>query len=310
MLYPVRSVLRGMAILCLVVAQACAGDTGGGTDNGAPTWAEAANAVYPGIYESPVQLTEGEYVGKPFADGAAARPRIGLVPAFRLDGDLVEGEPREAVVLLWENSGGTGTFTYLAVLARTPGGVETLGVARVGDRVQIRSAGIHDRAIVLDVVQGGPLHAACCPGQKASRTRRVGAQGLTELAPFDGGRMSLADLAGQDWVLRSFGEDDLAPGVPAITVGFEDGRVAGYSGCNTYFASIEAGEAPGAVTVGPVGMTMMACDEDAMALEQRFHRALGTVESYAFVAGRLALTSFVDGEVTTLFFDGSQPALD
>ena len=291
-----------VALISLGFAQACGGDAFEAADQ-APTWDEAANASYTGIYDEPVRLTDGEYEGKPFVEGGAARPRVGLVKDFRLVGDLTGDGSPDAVFLLYENSGGSGTFSYLTVLERAPEGVVSLGTSGVGDRVQIRSAGIRDGKVVLDVVQTGPEDAACCPGEKMSRTWTLGPEGLAEGAPVSEGRLSLKDLSGLEWVLRSFGWDDPAPADPEITILFENGRLGGGSGCNTYFASAEEGEAPGDITIGAVGMTMMACEEVAMALEQRYHQALVGVVKYGFVAGRLALTSVGDDAVTTLFFE-------
>lgn len=298
-----------LSLPMLFVLQACGGETSGRSSD-APTWDEAANATYAGVYDTPVTLVDGAYAGEPFVEGAAARPRLGLVRDFILVGDLDGDGTSEAAFLLWENSGGTGTFTYLAVLATTPGRVENRGVALVGDRVQVRSAGIRSGAIALDVVQGGKSDAACCPGQKVVRSWTLGPAGLSELAPVDDGRFSLGDLAGREWVLRYFGWEDPAPPEPEITLVFDGERIAGFSGCNSYFASVVAGEGVGLFTIGPTGMTMMACDEAAMDLEQRYQRLLSNVGSYGFVAGRLALTSVVADDVTILLFDGRQPAED
>ena len=65
-----------------------------------------------------------------------------------------------------------------------------------------------------------------------------------------------------------------------------DGRIAGSSGCNRYFASPEAGAVPGALKLGPVGGTRMACREAAMALESRYLHALEGVTSYGFWNGK------------------------
>jgi hypothetical protein len=55
-----------------------------------------------------------------------------------LDGDGTE----EAAVVLAVSTGASGTFDYLAVAKRTAKGVSSVAVARLGDRVQIRSARI------------------------------------------------------------------------------------------------------------------------------------------------------------------------
>jgi heat shock protein HslJ len=69
----------------------------------------------------------------------------------------------------------------------------------------------------------------------------------------------------------------------------EDGSVAGFSGCNRFHGRFEEGESPGAVSVGPLVSTRMACPPEAMELERTFLASLRGVESYGFHLGRLAL---------------------
>jgi hypothetical protein len=47
-----------------------------------------ANASYQGIEDSPVQLENGRWEGKPYVEGGASRPSVGLVEDFSLQGDL------------------------------------------------------------------------------------------------------------------------------------------------------------------------------------------------------------------------------
>ena len=53
--------------------------------------------------------------------------------------------------------------------------------------------------------------------------------------------------------------------------------------------------APGQVVVGPLASTRMACPAAEMELETRFLDALGKVNRYDFLAGRLLLSG-QDGE--------------
>jgi len=140
------------------------------TTTSAPAIDELGNATYSGIYEQPVTLSNGRYSGEPFVQGGASRPTVGLVIDFRLTGDL-DGDGRdEAVVELWENSGGSGTNNYLAVMAREAVGVVNLATGWLGNRVQLRAGRIIDRTIEVDVLQHGPEDAMCCPTQLATRS--------------------------------------------------------------------------------------------------------------------------------------------
>ena len=109
-----------------------------------PTPKELANATYTGVYEAPVQLSSGRWEGAPFVPGSASRPTVQLVPDFMLTADLNGSLGEEAVVLLAENSGGSGTHMYLAVVGRQDDTVVSLAAVPLGDRVQLHSARIAD----------------------------------------------------------------------------------------------------------------------------------------------------------------------
>ncbi len=68
---------------------------------------------------------------------------------------------------------------------------------------------------------------------------------------------------------------------------FSDGTVFGSTGCNRFNAEVTlTGEG---LTMLPGPMTMMACDEPAMAVEQGFMRALAAVTAFDFDADTGAL---------------------
>ncbi len=98
----------------------------------APTLEELANATYKGVYDEPIKLEDGVYEGAPFVEGGASRPRVELVRAVRMTGDLNGDGHEESVVFLSENSGGSGVQLYVAVVGRTDGAITNLGTAIVG----------------------------------------------------------------------------------------------------------------------------------------------------------------------------------
>jgi heat shock protein HslJ len=268
----------------------------------APSLDELANATYSGVEEGPVTLSDGAWEGEPFVAGGASRPRVTLVPDFRLAGDLDGDGSEDAAVLLTESSGGSGSVVYLAVVGRRGGVLVNLGTALVGDRVQVRAGRVANGQVGLEVVQAGPNDAACCPSQLAVRRFNLADGKLTEEAPEMVGTLSLAGLRGSEWVLREFARGDPAPAEPEITLAFTDDGVTGSSGCNRYFGSPKAADSPGDLVFGPLGGTRKACPEPAMQLEQRYLKALGSVRKFGFAGGKLALT-YRDGDsVATLLF--------
>ncbi len=110
---------RGLLIFLLVMIEvACApsgpadapeDDSSVGIPVTAPTLDELSSATYEGLFDYPVTLTDGRYEGEPFVEGGASAPAAGLVEDFLLTCDLDGDGREEAVVLLWESSGGSGT---------------------------------------------------------------------------------------------------------------------------------------------------------------------------------------------------------
>lgn len=261
-----------------------------------------ANAIYHGIEDAPVQLENGRWEGKPYVEGGASRPSVGLVEEFSLQGDLDgDGEP-ETVVLLWQSSGGSGNFQYVAVMKNRDGDLLNVATAPVGDRVQLRSGAILDGVIKLDVVQQGEGDAACCPSQLATRSWMLDGSELTEQEPGIEGALSLEMLEGTEWILTRLKQDRHTPEGIEVTVAFSDGRVAGHSGCNRFSASIEDGDAPGQIRIGPAMGTRMACPGEVMEFESEFLELLGLVDRFGFMGGRLLLTGSTDSYAFRLKF--------
>ena len=270
--------------------------------SGPPSAAELANMSYTGINENTVTLEDGRWEDKPFVEGGASRPVIGLVSDFRLTGDLDGDGIDEVVVLLWESSGGSGTFSYVAAAGRRDGKPVNLGTAFIGDRVQLRSGQIQEGVLRLDVVQQGPDDAGCCPSQNASRSWILDTYGLHESEAQITGTASLQDIMDKEWVLIQLNKDEPVSEVPAVTLNFDGERLTGTSGCNRYFTAVTAGEIPGDLTIGMIGGTRMACPEEAMALESRYLEALGNVIKYGFLNGKLAMMSQQDDVTEILLF--------
>jgi hypothetical protein len=61
------------------------------------------NAIYSGIYDAPITLTDGRYEGEPFVAGDPARPVVTYVDGAEVYGDLDGDAVDDAVVFLVEN---------------------------------------------------------------------------------------------------------------------------------------------------------------------------------------------------------------
>ena len=316
---------RGAGIIVAVILTSCLvacspqQDPAGETDQTAaqapagsqpaapPTPAELAGMRFSGIYTEAVKLQAGRWEGKPFVEGGASRPVVGLLQDFSLAGDLDNDGVDEAVVILWESGGGTGSNSYVAVVGHRDGQWLNIATALIGDRVQLRDARIADARIALDVVQQGPGDAACCPTETATRVWMLGEGGLSELDAVEKGTLSLEDLQGQEWVLAGLGRDEPVPDALDVTLTFSADGVAGHSGCNRYFGSVEPDGGPGELRFGPLAGTRMACPQPQMDFETRYLRLLAGVSHYGFLNGQLALTTQQVDDVSLLLFSRQEP---
>ena len=114
------------------------------------------------------------------------------------------------------------------------------------------------------------------------------------------------ELEGISWALRSI--DELGKSVevdPASGIGalFENGRVSGSAGVNTYSAPYEVSGA--SLDIGPAASTLMAGPPEAMELEASYLAALERAASFSVGEGRLTI---YDSEGNAaLFFVREEP---
>jgi len=296
--------LRLAAALCslLCLGLSCAHAVGA-----RPTLDELRNATISGIESVPVTMKDGVYEGPAYQPGGASRLRVTLWTDLVAFGDL-QGKAGEvaAAVLLSATSGGSGSVVYVATFQARAGGLVNVGTAPVGDRTQVRAVTIADGAVIIDVVEAGPSDAMCCPSQLARKSYAVRAGRLTLVSSVVTGTLSLAVLAVPRWTLARFDEQPLPDGARPPMIAFDVTRVSGFGGCNHYAGPVEE-RTPGAIAVGPLAATKMACPPPAMDVEARYLAALAVVSRYTFVGGRLLLSGMDGATSRRLTFDRSGP---
>jgi heat shock protein HslJ len=184
-----------------------------------------------------------------------------------------------------------------------------VATAPLGDRVQIRSARIEGGKLLVGVVRAGRGDAMCCPGELADLGWTLAGGTLSPVAAAGHTtRLSLQTLAGTEWVLRAWDVDEPAAAGAEVTLTYGGGVFAGRSGCNRYTAPATAGDVPGAVTVGPLAVTRMACPGPQSAVEARFLKQLRGAKTFGFRLGRLAVSYGGEGGGRgTMLFDGREP---
>ena len=254
------------------------------------------NASYQGIYDEPVQLTDGQYEGEPFVPGGASRPTVVLHPEVYAFGDLNGDGVDDAVVILIENSGGSGNFRYLAAVINQDGAPVNIATQFVGDREQVQAITIEDGEIMLNMVAHGPEDPMCCPTQEVTKVYQLQGDQLVEV---------LVGLEGTTWVLVSYGDPSDPQAVlegSEITAEFDsvEGTVKGLAGCNSYFGNYEVDG--NAITFGLLGATLMAClePEGIMQQESAYLAALDSAATYRIQGDKLEMRN-ADGAVALQF---------
>jgi heat shock protein HslJ len=276
----------------------------------APAIEELKNGTYAGLDErlGAITLANGRWAGATVGPSAASQPIVELADGFRVVGDLDGDRQDEAVVLLTYRPGGTGTFSFLAVVTRKDGTLRNVATTALGDRVQVRSARIDAARLLVSGVRAGAKDAACCPGELVDWQWTLGERRLNALDTVSTGRLSVATLAGTVWALRAWDMTETAGPEPAVTLTYDAGRFSGSSGCNRYVAPVEGGAMPGDVTVGLLAGTRMACPEPQTSVEARFLEQLGAARTFGFMGGRLAIAyTRADGSPGTMLFAASAP---
>jgi heat shock protein HslJ len=112
-----------------------------------------------------------------------------------------------------------------------------------------------------------------------------------------------ASLTGTSWQLTGYNNGQgavvsVTAGVEATAVFAEDGTLSGSAGCNRYSTSFAA-EA-GALSIGPIVSTMMACADEVMRQETAFLAALDSATAYTIEGEQLALRDS-DGSLLATF---------
>lgn len=124
------------------------------------------------------------------------------------------------------------------------------------------------------LLPGGGFLAGCC------RVAEASAAAATQ------------SLEGQTWILKDLSGLKVAQleGLERpVTVRFAEGRISGFSACNTFFGGYQ--QADDLLEIGALGSTMMACDASASEVEHRFHSAFSGKFQIAREGSNLRLSS-------------------
>lgn len=294
--------LRSMVVIFTAMISVMIAQSGFTCDTN-PTLNGLGNSTYKGIEDAPVTLLKGQWEGLPYTEDGASRPRVGLLKDIYLTGDLDADGQEEIVAILWQSAGGTGSNTYIAVMRPENDGFENVATALIGDRIKLRGGYIDTSKIYLKVLQAGETDPMCCPTQLATRSWSLNDGQLEENAMEVTGRLSPDALNGSEWLLTRINNGQSLAEDTEVTLSFDAGRISGKSACNRYSASIEQGENPGDILIGPAMGTRMACPDHLMEMESLYLASLARVTRFSFNSGSLVLEGQEeDGTAITMFF--------
>jgi len=258
------------------------------------------NLTYIGIYDDPVTLKHGRYEGQPFVPEGAARPRVQFAEPLFVIGDLDGDGVNEAAGFLTESSGGSGSYTYLAIVDSDNSQYKNVATQKLGDRVKVRALRLEQGRLELDMVTAAPQEAACCPSLKVHKSYRYAGGKLQQISSKEEGRITIQDLAGS-WSLTHLAWNEPILAEVKVDIVFEADKFSGLAGCNRYFGGIK-GKGPRDLAFGPIGATRMMCPDPMMRVEDRYLQALQSVKQFSFMFGQLALSYQDDKGWHTLLF--------
>lgn len=101
-------------------------------------------------------------------------------------------------------------------------------------------------------------------------------------------KVQQVSITNTEWKLVKIHAEDLASVNPSITLSLDDSqkKVSGFAGCNRFFGGYELNQSM--LKFSNMGSTKMFC-EDKSALEDKYFKALGEVQSFKSESGKLFL---------------------
>jgi hypothetical protein len=142
-----------------------------------PTEDVLKNGVYDVKDLGSLTLQNGAYEKK-YGDGATMVNKVGYMASAV--GDLDKDGAKDAAVVLYANTGGSGTFIYLFAATNKSKTLYQAGSLLIGDRTQVKSIAIDGGKITMQTLDFAPTDPKCCPSLNQTRTFSLQAGVLVE----------------------------------------------------------------------------------------------------------------------------------
>lgn len=98
-------------------------------------------------------------------------------------GDINSDGVQDAAAILALQTGGSGTFMYLAIISSQAGTITNLDTIPLGDRVRVQSLNIKNGQVRLNILKHKSTDPQCCPTNLVTEVYQLN-QSSTKLAPM------------------------------------------------------------------------------------------------------------------------------
>lgn len=257
------------------------------------------NASYPIDYAGTgsVQLTNGEF-RQPAAEDSAA-DIITQTTDHVAVGEMPVGEPVVAVILV-SQTGGTGTFYDLAVMAEQDGQLASRGTAYLGDRIIVNSLSIENGQIVVDMIVQGPEDPFSSPTQQVLQTYELQGAELQKtsskvIGTVEAQSENRSEIMGIVWEWQELTtpvEQVIIDNSDKYTIEFlSDGQITVLADCNSGTGTYDLNS--NRLTIDITSTTLALCAPESQS--DLFFRNLNAAASYFMEADNLFIEQYADG---------------
>jgi len=118
-----------------------------------------------GILGKEIVIEAGEF-SEPAAPGSASKEMVKIVEMISAGSN--DGLDTRILVLI-SATGGSGSYTEIALVAHLEEGWKITDSLLLGDRVRVEGVTVEDREVVVNVLAHGRHDPLCCPSEKSTR---------------------------------------------------------------------------------------------------------------------------------------------
>ena len=195
------------------------------------------NLSYLGLFpDNQITLSDGVAF---YEDGGSGHPFVRLISNLIMTGYLNGDDALDAIVILEDNSSGSGNFVFLVPVLNVLNKPKPLQALMIGDRTPVKSLTIEVDRVIVELISQGKDDPACCPTILMKKIFNLVGDNLVEQNSTEIGKVSLRELEGSKWQLIDMKNyQEPLQNDSDITLNFSNGEINGFSGCNSFSGSL------------------------------------------------------------------------